>query len=192
MVLIIDGNNLFYRFCSYLAWRNEKFLERDNDDRVLMNAVYANINNTTRNLGLLPEAIFFTADSTWNWREKLDYPEVQYKAKRVYSEKFDREKLREIIHRFGNLMKNNNGWCLSQIPGYEGDDMLCLISDYYYKKNISSLILSSDGDARQRVAWNGNNYITVFDTQSDKMNHYIHTDFGGGINGVDDFVVSLM
>lgn len=192
MILEIDGNNLFYRFCSYMASRNENFLGKAGDDSALMGAVMANINSTIKSIGVRPQAIYFTADSPENFRQTLPYPEMNYKGTRSYSELFDHDVLKATIQIFGERMQNENGWCFSKITGFEGDDLLYLISKHYISKGSSSVVISSDGDARQMAAWDGKNYVAIFDTQSDKMNRYVHYDFGkspdeefGGIFSMD-------
>ncbi len=178
MILTIDGNNLFYRFCSYMAQRNDHFLAKTGDDAALMGAVMSNINSTVRNMGLRPEAIYFTADSAHNFRQTLPYPDMNYKGTRTYSDLFDHDVLKATIQLFGERMRDFNGWCFSKIDGFEGDDLLCLISKHYLAHGKSSIIISSDGDTRQLASWNGKNYIAIFDTQAAKMNKYVHLDFG--------------
>jgi len=177
MILSIDGNNIFYRLCSYLAYQNADFLEKPDDFNVLKTRVLSSICNIIEKLDELPESIFFVVDNDKNWRADLNL--IPYKTSRKYDQPFDREKLKTVIKEFGEMVKDKFGWCYMNLPGMEGDDLLYFIAeDGFNNRQQSVTIVSSDADIQQLVKSNGSKYIAVYDASGDKQKFIIDQDYG--------------
>ncbi len=189
LILIIDGNNLFFRYCSYLAKKNEKFLENDGDDSMLMSSVYNNIRNAIRELKLSPSTIYYVTDHANKWRDDINGG-VAYKKTRKYSELFNHDKLKSTISKFGYLSSQRYGWTYCNVDGFEGDDLIFLIGSHHFKAGDTVIIMSSDGDMKQMISYNNDlkNHITIYDTQSDKMICHVHQNMKKAItNPIGEF-----
>lgn len=147
--LVIDGNYLLY--LSVFSLNNDVNLYTD-----LPTLLKKSLNILINKFHF--EHIYFVSDSRQSWRKQF-YKD--YKGGRERDEKINWNEIFKIYDKFKSELTKPN-ITLHEINFLEGDDMV----NYIVKKNnslgISNLVISSDKDLHQLLAFNLNlNYINI-------------------------------
>jgi uncharacterized protein YcgL (UPF0745 family) len=144
--LIIDGN--------YILNKNVFSLHKD---KLLYGALQESLENAISlySSWFSFENIYFVSDSYSNWRKQV-YPD--YKGNRTKSEDIDWEFVSTVYSEFKRDLPKRIK--LFEQDRVEGDDWIYFLTKKTNEKNISSLIISNDGDIKQ-LLYTGENFINI-------------------------------
>lgn len=180
MEVKIDTNNIFHRL--YSALKAKGTIVDDIAGRnKLITSVFEFTKSTINKYDYTN--VWFCVDSDEVWRsEAYDI----YKGNR----KTDNSFINSCIDEFCIRLTAKVGNCIIRINGYESDDVIACTTRLSLKKNVSSIIISSDSDLNQLIHFTGfdNPFIIQYDPDANKRCHYIPSELSdcGPAEGTND------
>ena len=166
MNLIFDGNYLFYKtlfiFSGYT--NGKRLLEDQKDQDMFMRKIATDMSHAIRAFGN-PDKIVFTIDSR-SWRKDVEIEEGGYKGTRTKDEtKIDWDTFYKMMNEFGDIL-SKKGMIVSKEERAEGDDLMFLWADRFFKSGEDSVIITGDKDLTQCVKMNDSNFVVVYNPNS--------------------------
>jgi len=166
MNLIFDGNYLFYKtlfiFGGYA--KSGKLLEDKADQEMFIRKIATDMTHAIRTFGN-PSRVVFTIDSK-SWRKEVEIEEGGYKSNRDKSESnIDWDAFYKCMNEFGIILQKK-GFIVSKEERAEGDDLMYLWSEAFYKDGQDSVIVTGDRDMYQCTRFDGKNFVVVYNPNS--------------------------
>jgi 5'-3' exonuclease len=167
MVLIFDGNYLFYKslfvFSSYGS--NGRLLDSDQDQAMFVRKVATDMSYAIRQFGN-PDHVIFTIDSR-SWRKDIDIHDGAYKGHREKDEsKVNWNAFYDIMNDFGRILLSR-GFVVSRQEKAEGDDLMALWSMALLENGMDAIVITGDKDLTQTVAVNDSgNFSVVYNSNT--------------------------
>jgi len=144
--LVVDGNFMLHK----LIWPLIKMNTLYGD---LMNALEINFK---KHIEMYPfHQIWFVTDTKYSWRKEI-YSD--YKGNRVKDESVDWEFIFNTFEEFKEKLDPKRFTVVSA-NGLEGDDWIAHIVKKSNENNISTLVMSTDGDLNQLLNWSINPFV---------------------------------
>lgn len=161
MVLIFDGNYLFYKslfvFSSYGS--KGKLLEDKKDQAMFMRKIATDLAYAIRQFGN-PDQIVFTVDSR-SWRKDIAIQEGSYKGDRTKDEsKVNWDNFYKCMNDFTELL-STKGFIISKQEKAEGDDLMALWSMALNENKMDAVIVTGDRDLTQSINLTDSGNFTV-------------------------------
>lgn len=175
MNLILDGNYWFYKTLHVvkpMAGSRERFLDKEEHEVAFIKKVATDIAHSIRFFGK-PKRIIFTIDGK-SWRNDIQIEENEgYKSERDKKDDVNWDRFYELMNEFADIQKENNGWIISKVDRAEGDDLMYLWAKrLLIEKSENSVVVTGDHDMHQIVRINNDNYIVVFNPNSQSRKIY--------------------
>jgi 5'-3' exonuclease len=166
MNLIFDGNYLFYKtlfiFGGYS--NGKRLLEDQKDQDMFMRKIATDMSHAIRAFGN-PDKIVFTIDSR-SWRKDVIIEDGDYKGHRTKDEStIDWDTFYKCMNEFGQILKRK-GIIVSKEERAEGDDLMYLWADRFFKNGEDSVIITGDKDLTQCIRFDGKNFVVVYNPNS--------------------------
>lgn len=151
MVLIFDGNYLFYKslfvFSSYGS--SGKLLEDETDQAMLMRKIATDMSYAIRQFGN-PDHVIFTIDSR-SWRKDIEIKDGSYKGHREKDEsKVNWDNFYNLMNEFSRILLSR-GFVVSRQERAEGDDLMALWSKALVENGMDAVVITGDRDLTQTV-----------------------------------------
>jgi 5'-3' exonuclease len=165
--LVFDGNYLFYKtlfiFGGYGS-KGKRILEDTKEQEMFIRKIATDMAHAIRTFGN-PERIVFTIDSR-SWRKDIEIEDGAYKGNREKDETvIDWDSFYRCMNEFGDILRKK-GIIVSKEERAEGDDLMYLWADRFYKAGEDCVIITGDKDLTQCIKLNNNNFIIVFNPNS--------------------------
>ena len=182
MVLIFDGNYLFYKslfvFSSY--GNGGKLLEDEKDQAMFMRKIATDMSYAIRQFGN-PDHVIFTIDSR-SLRKDIEIRDGSYKGHREKDEsKVNWDNFYNCMNDFAKVLLTR-GFVVSRQEKAEGDDLMALWSKALMKAGMDSVVITGDKDLTQCVDSNTSNYVLVYNPNSKTRKVYAPKGFSKWMN----------
>lgn len=167
MVLIFDGNYLFYKslfaFSSY--GNSDRLLQDEKDQAMFIRKIATDMSYAIRQFGN-PDHVIFTIDSR-SWRKDIDIQDGAYKGHRKNDEsKVNWDNFYTCMNDFAKLLLTR-GFVVSRQETAEGDDLMALWSKHLIANGMDAIVITGDKDLTQTVAVNNaGNFSVVYNSNS--------------------------
>ena len=173
--IIIDTNHLFYKFTFAKAYKIHNFLSKHEHARELIQDVVESIKHTINQYKDDLDRVIFVADGNNSWRHDIS-EEKFYKATRDKKEyPFNFAVFNQTLTNFTTLL-HEIGFYVFKKDRVEGDDWIAILSTIFYENGMSSIIMTSDEDARQKNMFGDGKFICVYDYDRNKRIHYVNSE----------------
>jgi hypothetical protein len=146
-----------------LGDKTKTFLSQTQDKSALMNEILSEVDKISSKFSNI-ERIIFVRDAQKSWRSEFT-SEFVYKGKREKDHlPFDMEGFNICMHEFLNILRSKGIYTFN-VNGCEGDDALFFLSDFFFQKNQSSIIVSGDSDIKQLIKSKDDfgTFVSVYD-----------------------------
>lgn len=171
--IVVDTNLIFYKFAYVNAYKTANYLSRDSHKSQFIKDITKSIQATVNMYRGYIDRVIFVADLGKSWRKDIPVEEDFYKTTRNKDYPFDIGIFKSVLYNYMTMLREY-GFYTYMYNRLEGDDLLFMISSILYHNGMSSVLLTSDEDARTLVKSDPNGkFITVFDYDYDKKFHYI-------------------
>jgi 5'-3' exonuclease len=161
MVLIFDGNYLFYKslfvFSSYGS--KDKLLEDEKDQAMFIRKIATDMSYAIRQFGN-PDHVIFTIDSR-SWRKDIEIQDGSYKGHREKDEsKVNWDNFYNCMNEFSKILLTR-GFVVSRQEKAEGDDLMALWAKALNENGMDTVIITGDKDLTQAVDMTDSGNFTV-------------------------------
>jgi 5'-3' exonuclease len=167
MVLIFDGNYLFYKslfvFSSYGS--SGKLLEDEKDQAMFIRKIATDMSYAIRQFGN-PDHVIFTIDSR-SWRKDIEIQDGSYKGNREKDEsKVNWDNFYNMMNEFSRVLLTR-GFVVSRQEKAEGDDLMALWSKALLENGMDAVVITGDRDLTQTVNINeSGNFSVVYNSNT--------------------------
>lgn len=164
--ITFDGNYFFYKtlfaFGTYSS--NKKLLEDAKEQEMFVRKIATDVSHCIRTFGN-PDKIVFTIDDS-SWRKSIMIEDGGYKSNRDKDNStIDWDAFYACMNEFAAILESK-GFIISKEKTAEGDDLMFLWADAFYKDGIDNVIITGDKDASQCIKYNESNFVAVFNPNS--------------------------
>jgi 5'-3' exonuclease len=161
MVLIFDGNYLFYKslfvFSSYGS--SDKLLEDEKDQAMFIRKIATDMSYAIRQFGN-PDHVIFTIDSR-SWRKDIEIQDGSYKGHREKDEsKVNWDNFYNVMNEFSRILLSR-GFVVSRQEKAEGDDLMALWSKALVENGMDVVVITGDRDLTQTVSMQDSGNFSV-------------------------------
>ena len=177
--ILFDSSFLLHRNLFSLANNaSGRFFDDPQDEALFVKKLIEDINSI---VAIFPKSMMgklIWAKDSRSWRKDL-IERISYKGTRVKDEtKVNWDEFHRVSNEFAEVI-TNCGFIVSAEPKAEADDLLYLWSQHFLANGESSIIVTSDRDLNQCVAYDGNEIVCIYNPMFKVRKFTFHKDLHG-------------
>lgn len=165
--IIIDGNYLCYYQAFSLMRRDAHMFSRANLEDLYLRELMGTLCHVIKQHDYGIHKVCVAFDSKVSWRQEVIGEQFVYKDRAEKKKKLDMPKFFKLLDASQELLKSLNFYVFNN-DTMESDDWIMLLSNYFWKQNESSLIISADSDLHQLLRQKHEKFIAQYSIQDSR------------------------